>query len=96
MKACRAQINIGISLSGPPSLISAHAVVLQIHPNVPANRTQRAALASLFARLAAGASERLVGHFKSPHHEAITHQAFGCTNADVFACARKSPDKRAP
>lgn len=89
-------MNIRIVLTGLLSLVSAHAVAFQINPNVAENDTQRAALASFFERLAAGASERLVGHFKSPNHEAITHQAFGCTTADMFACARQSPDKRAP
>ena len=72
------------------------AVAFQINPNQAENDAQRAALASYWERLTVGLSERLVGHFKSPNHETITHKAFGCTATNALECAGERPETRAP
>lgn len=89
-------MNTRIVLAWLVVLIASRAAAFQINPNQADDDTKRASLASYIERLAVGASGRLVGHFKSPNHEAITHQAFGCTLANVFACSAAPTQQRAP
>jgi hypothetical protein len=75
-----AHVALAYSLAFSP----AHA--FQINPNKTPNDSRLANLAGMLARVANKASERLLGLFKAPVHEAVTHAAFGCDLVDPLAC----------
>lgn len=62
------------------------AVAFQIHANVGRKDVPLADIAGRFTRIEQYASDRLLGVFKSPVHEAITHTAFGCSDSDPIRC----------
>lgn len=72
-------------------LLSANPLfAYQIHPNKTRNDSRLANLAGVWARVSNRASDRLLGIFKAPVHEAIAQAAFGCLNDDPMKCADDS------
>jgi hypothetical protein len=71
-------------------LVSMPLNAFQSFPNESSNDSKLAKMASFQARITQEASERFLGLFKSPVHEAITQAAYGCTKDDLIDCAKKN------
>jgi hypothetical protein len=63
------------------------ANAFQIHPNVSPKDSRLTNIAGFQARVSHQASDRFLGIFKSPVHEAITQSAFGCVKDNPIDCA---------
>lgn len=62
----------------------------QSFPNETRNDSKLAKMAGFQARVSQEASERFLGLFKSPVHEAITQAGYGCDKDELIDCADKN------